>query len=128
MKSLEKLRMLEGLSERDAEVIMEIADEIEREISERYMLLPVDADGVPIRVGDMIERDEDGFCVIGVAPKLCFVQDGLIAPAKPMYYRHVKPRTLEFILEEFAANIEAFDGNYVDAYAAEIRELLGVGE
>lgn len=31
--------------------LYEIADEIEREIAKRYMELPVDADGVPIRVG-----------------------------------------------------------------------------
>lgn len=32
----------------------EIADEIEREVAERYMLLPVDADGVPIHLGDRL--------------------------------------------------------------------------
>ena len=146
MKSLEKLRewldcKIDRYDARDSIIVInigadknepyEIADEIEREIAERYMELPVDADGVPIRVGDMIERDEDGFCVIGVAPKICFVQDGLITPAKPMYYRHVKPRTLEDVLREFyhdASDADAFCtvriDDVLDKYAAEIRELM----
>ena len=32
-----------------------IAGSIEREIAERYMLLPADADGVPIHVGDVLD-------------------------------------------------------------------------
>lgn len=40
------------------QVINALADEIEREIAERFMELPVDADGVPIRMGD--ELTEEG--------------------------------------------------------------------
>ena len=32
-----------------------IAERIEQEVSERFMELPLDADGVPIRVGDVME-------------------------------------------------------------------------
>ena len=37
-----------------------LADEIEAEIAEKYMELPVDADGVPIHVGDMLKNAESG--------------------------------------------------------------------
>lgn len=37
-----------------------LIDEIEREISERYMELPLDRDGVPIRIGDLLECSEYG--------------------------------------------------------------------
>ena len=33
-----------------------IADAIEQELAERYVVLPLDADGMPIRVGDVMER------------------------------------------------------------------------
>ena len=35
--------------------LVAIADRIEAELAERYMELPVDADGVPIHVGDELE-------------------------------------------------------------------------
>ena len=44
-----------------------IADEIEREVAERYMELPVDADGVPIRVGDVLTDGEYKFKVFELA-------------------------------------------------------------
>lgn len=36
-----------------------IADEIEREVAERFMELPLDADGVPVRVGDVLTDDDE---------------------------------------------------------------------
>lgn len=44
-----------------------IADEIEQEVSERYMELPLDADGVPIRVGDVLTDGEYKFKVFELA-------------------------------------------------------------
>ena len=38
----------------------EIADRIDAELAERYVKLPIDADGVPIRVGDAIEIEHNG--------------------------------------------------------------------
>lgn len=38
-----------------------LADEIEAEIAEKYMELPVDADGVPIHVGDTLECYANGY-------------------------------------------------------------------
>lgn len=77
-----------------------IADEIEAEIAEKYMLLPVDADGVPIHVGDSIEypngrRDIVRFITVNDnAPT--FNESGWIASK----CRHVKQRTVEDVLEE----------------------------
>lgn len=35
--------------------VLATVEKIEKEVAERYMELPLDADGVPIRVGDMME-------------------------------------------------------------------------
>ena len=61
MESIEKLRkyMLCDKGEKFTAYINadELADEIEREIAEKHIELPVDADGVPIHVGDVLEYD-----------------------------------------------------------------------
>ena len=99
------------------------------------MELPVDADGVPIRVGETVygkyisgnpeyfvkgfEFDQDhGQWNIKVG-NASFASQGLLS--------HVKPRTLEDVLKEFAykvcdLNVEKRD---ISMYAAELRELLG---
>lgn len=113
-----------------------IADEIEAEIAERYMLLPVDADGVPIHVGDKVEwLDGNGVyrvCGIGTLVVLrthesyCFTID-------PKCLRIVKPRTLEDVLEEYAHEYYKLVRDGLGSIAKlkmrkaadEIRELLG---
>lgn len=98
--------------------LTEIADEIEAEIESRYMLLPVDADGVPIHVGD--ELRGYGFPDSGAIVKALngtmvivgrleggenYAKSGLLWSASET--RHVKPRTLEDMMteyEELAAN------------------------
>ena len=63
LKSVSKLRLLvdetrDAYLRGAANYIIEldgIAERIEQEVSERYMELPLDADGVPIRVGDVME-------------------------------------------------------------------------
>ena len=39
-------------------VMMQIANKIQDEVDERYMLLPVGADGIPIRIGDIVDADD----------------------------------------------------------------------
>lgn len=116
-------------------------DEIEREVADRYMLLPVDADGVPIHCGERMRLDnghEGDVWLIGVfdimmSDHTCFDW------AKS---RHVKPRTLEDVLAEYrleadrlfcdpsiggedrADALESLDAKY----AAEIRKLMGASE
>lgn len=127
----------------------EIADEIEAEIAERYMPCPCDADGVPIRVGDVVEFGENRnqgivkalneHMVIAV-----HVDDGYTNYAKYGLLwnadacRHVKPRTLESILCDALADVSCMgdgivrrfepDEQYVVELADEIRKLLGAGE
>lgn len=112
----------------------ELADEIEREIAERYMELPLDADGVPIHVGDEMEHGEYGSVFVdAVAP--CgisvFKQNGftLWAPAfKPDAWHHFKPRTVEDVLEEFADEVRRCcdSKETLGKYADELREMMGV--
>ena len=86
-------------------------DEVEREISERFMLLPVDADGVPIRVGDVIaekpfrpnigEKPAEVVCMLlnsdGWAIGDCDPRGHWYGP---LQREHVKPDPLEELLNE----------------------------
>lgn len=113
---------------------MAIAGSIEREIAERYMLLPVDADGVPIRCGDEVTADTLGngrWSVFAVASDYWVDVDGYTH--KPCATRHVTPRTIEDVLTDFANEV-ARQGHQIGLtgheltmrYAAEIRELMEV--
>lgn len=117
-----------------------IADAIECEISERYMLLPVDADGVPIRVGDAIaekpfrpntgEKPAEVVCMLlnsdGWAIGDCDPRGHWYGP---LQLEHVKPDPLKELLEEFtdALNSQAEDDgrDLCAEYAERIRELMG---
>lgn len=135
--SLESIDKLRDCTFIGSGKVNEYLDEIEREIAERYMELPVDADGVPIRVGDVMLDLETPRTAIAVAPD-SFVMDGYdtcsyYRPGLARNYHHVKPRTLEDVLFDCYAAIDydkkAEDGHRKDEllrkYAAEIRELLG---
>lgn len=91
---------------------------------ETSMLLPVDSDGVPIRVGDKIEhRGHTGdVWLFGANEIMC--TDRVCYPIEECHL--VKPRTLEDVLADFAAEVE-HDNNTIETarkYAAEIRELM----
>ena len=103
-------------------------------IDEHYLLLPVDADGVPIRVGDELcgyGLPDGGAVVKSLNSHMVIVgrleggenyaKYGLLWDAKET--RHVKPRTLFDVLAE----VENGELSIDDA-AAEIREMLGVGK
>lgn len=119
-----------------------IADEIEAEIAEKYMELPVDADGVPIRVGDVMthklgtgERKdiveavyENGF--------LSYRSDGYWHHMAGDTFIHVKPRTIEEVLRDVWKEALDYakggiwrnpDEVFVER-AAEIRKLMGVDD
>lgn len=109
----------------------EIADEIEREIAERYMLLPVDADGVPIHVGDKltnINKPSDEYIVAGVNGEKLFIYGGraLICASQ---CRRVKPRTIEDVLRDLVDGIGSVEFDALTAIgeaADELRELMEV--
>ena len=112
----------------------EIADEIEREIAERYMELPLDADGVPIHIGDMLEATEpnakkERFIVAGYTTEYStWAGDSATLMATNEnatefychYCRHVKPRTIEDVLRDAGVSVAA-----ISDVAAELRELMG---
>jgi len=161
MESIEKLReYTQDMRKRSvtpghnpcADDIDGCLDEIEREIAERYMRLPVDADGEPIHVGDEMESDNERFVVCAVAPgrvhrwhvhDIGDLDKGTVA-YPPDSLRHFKPRTVEDAVRDFVNSVVTFKGSrdgipivgiddslwrdYFDAFADEIRELLGVEE
>ena len=160
IKALEKLRtaarnMAKGRNlenHEECNLLLIIADEIEAEIAERFMELPVDADGTLVKAGDTvyITRDmplvgldkKDVYVVRGIGLDLAWiVKKGGNALDTCVYtneLRHVKPRTLEDVLCDALADAScAGDGirrkfepdePYVTKLADEIRELLGGAE
>lgn len=143
LESIEKLR---GYAPNHPElyaVCNAAADAIEAEIAERYMELPVDADGVPIRVGETCYDTDTGeqFEVSSVEwNNVCWS-----AWSKPetrhiyINITHEKPRTVEDVLREFAykavrigmkggvpSDVELYaDDDAVAEYADEIRKVVG---
>ncbi|MBQ6411165.1 MAG: hypothetical protein IJI16_04365, partial [Atopobiaceae bacterium] len=82
MEGIEKLRtaarnMAKGRNLEEHEecnLLLVIADEIEREIAEKYMELPVDTDGVPIKPGDIMQfRDDAPVRVDSIGISKCYV-------------------------------------------------------
>lgn len=89
----------------------ELRDIKDRELSEEHGLvrLPVDADGVPIRVGDKVTEHEDGhtFKVDGFmdwdGEWWVFMRDGIQAPASRCTHYHAP--TVEDVLREFTDEV-----------------------
>ena len=111
---------------------MAIVGSIQNEIDANYMRLPVDADGMSIHVGDSVNmEDSDKEFTVHLVGDTCFRGQLLGTGAMETHYsrccRHVKPRTLEDVLADFAADVENDRNNIETArkYADEIRELLG---
>ena len=133
IKALDKLRGRIRLynAEPALTYLSECADEIEREIQERYMELPVDADGVPIHVGDvmaMADGREGTVVAVGESQFTIHVSKAPNVVCQAKMHHHVKPRTLEDVLcdmiHEYGCT-DALTETIADKYAAEIRELLG---
>lgn len=114
----------------------EALDAIEREISERYTLLPVDANGESICVGDELHDSISNSCVsvIAVGNGCAFYCDDNANFRKVFTSncRHVKQRTIEDVLIDFAAKIhepqvgsyELRAEEYAPKYAEELRSIL----
>lgn len=116
--------------------LLSLCDKVEREIAERYMELPTDADGVPIHVGDLLQLGDTRSEVMafeyrphGKLPWSWLTKDG--EWYSTAFTQHVKPRTLEVVLEDMLIEKDETDlcsMGLISKYADEIRELLGVGE
>ena len=128
-------------------------EELEAEIAERFMELPVDADGVPIHMGETVYgkylEGNPEFSVRGFSFDLEHgqwnVQTSAAMWTSANLLSHVKPRTIEDVLDDFQAETiqifgkraagdidsEMLRTEYADsirAHADEIRELMGVRE
>lgn len=89
-------------------------DRIDEELSERYVKLPVDADGVPIHIGDTVKLGDGTFEV----RRLEFydmdswdVVDRFGEPFSPFYMRHIQPDTWERIIDD--AQSAYWDGDEI---------------
>lgn len=153
MESIDKLRKLpyhgtNGFGScvtASKETIDSIADEIEAEISERYMPLPLDADGEVIRFGDELNQFGKPMTVYAITdpqdPADCMIL--LIAGdvgehetwVRARKMCHVKPRTIEDVLDDYRRELVetwacTLDDEMTDAedeitarYADEIRGM-----
>ena len=103
---------------------------LEREIAERYMELPLDADGVPCKPGDKL-ADKDGipFFIKSVSSFRVYDEDG--SWVDPSFCGHVKSDPVKELLEEFGDWYKHVAGgcdesSVIDEYAAKIREIINI--
>lgn len=104
-----------------------LIDAIEREIAERYMELPLDADGVPIHIGDcMLVRTTKAYVrAIGDG---YWIDDTEGFTHTPEDWSHYKPRTIEDVLKDCAESWECVsDANKADLLAKYADELRSMG-
>ena len=105
------------------EHIGELLDAIEREVAERYVELPVDADDVPWHLGDVTENGNTVTAMGLNAHGWCFV--GTPNDIDPRIHRHYHTPTIEDVLREFGrAWVEWEDGSPYDPiteYAAKLQ-------
>lgn len=148
MESIEKMRRyVEENMNPSQYTLLAILYEIEQEIAEKYLELPTDADGVPIKVGDELcgyGRLNGGVTVSAVTGwgGIIVTDKGMTCnPAKDgllwdgQACRHIKPRTLEGVLNELVEAVryervcdKRLSETSIADFADEIREILGVGE
>jgi len=102
---------------------------IEAEVAERYMLLPVDADAIPVRLGEELVSLDTGERGIVTGLTDNSVQcDATALWELACHYRHVKPRTVEDVLREFAEGIKGQNKDFgellINTYADELRGMM----
>ena len=119
-----------------------IADEIQNEVDSHFCELPVDADGVPIRVGDELfnkNKPTDVYKVSAIAGNGYIRIYHDTAHIHSSQCRHVKPDPLKELLSELANEVweasctcqttwsdSGLDG-IEERYANRIRELMKEG-
>lgn len=134
IRSVDKLRDYASRNQRVSGWMMalnRIADEIEAEIAERYMELPVDVNNEPVHIGDEMEHrsKHETLDVIAVGNDSFFTgrwaDEYVRCVEVSAQWHHVKPRTLEDVLREFAGDyrraMNAFEEG--DEYGPSITEL-----
>lgn len=122
--------------------VADMVSEIEREIAERFMELPVDADGVPIKPRDNVDTGMGDKGPVGHLEywypnswvAVIEYKPGQFTRYDPLAIRHVKQRTIEDVLRDAIDEYERAPMDDYDAvqriaakYADELRNM-GVGE
>lgn len=139
MKTIDKLREAAtynpAFSDNATRIVCNYLSEIEAEIADNYTRLPVDADGVPIHVGDELfnkNKPTDVYKVTAIADNGYIRIYHDTAHIHSSQCRHVKPRTLEDVLVDMLEAAVGYSDAHTDVslvavekYADEIRELLG---
>ena len=120
MKSVDKLREYgHQCCARIDDAIHDCCDEIEAEIAERYQLLPVDADGVPIRPGDKLIAYNERFDVEGIGDGIVIYRnedDELGELFNPAATVHAKPDPLKELLDDVSKGIICYPRERVTGY------------
>lgn len=130
------------------ESLQDERDELQSKLDaygQTHMELPLDADGVPIKVGDKMQyHGGEPFIVCAVAPGVIHTWAAVKLGERkttydyaPIQCTHYKPRTIEDVLREFAERYLDYEGMpsagrrgvseaLMDEYADELRELMEV--
>ena len=114
----------------EADYVLEIADEIEREISERYVLLPCDADGEPWTLETERFIDDTGrkvkFSGLQVDREGRWKILSICVWHDPSLCRHVKPDPLKELLEELVSEARDDSRDFsVEPWCDAVRDLMG---
>ena len=111
--------------------VLATIEKIEQEVSERYMELPVDADGEAIHVGDVMEWPTTGetFEVVSIGDgTLFYIEDGneLADWTGASTKRHYHAPTVEDVLRDMLDSLDLDPTSHVDtgAVIAEYAEKL----
>lgn len=129
LKSVSKLRLLvdetrDAYLRGDVSYIIEldgIAERIEQEVSERFMELPKDADGVPIHAGDVLTDGKHTYTVTSVtfdsfAVTVCGHSETSLNSwpiDQPGKMRHHHEPTVEDVLRDMHAKLDEVTALYV---------------
>ena len=114
------------------DALEDFVDDIQREVDECYMKIPVDADGVPIHVGDRLEWCSNEIEAKGICEdSVWFEPNGGEQEWRCIWSnttRHVKPDPVKELLRDFVDEIvmvpDASCWDKCDEYAAKIREAV----
>jgi len=105
-------------------------DKFADEIEAQYMRLPVDAEGVPIRPEDEVVHIGDpqrhSRVVVAVSEENFYCSNNVLHPSR--MFRHVKPDTVESLLEDMMRDIASEHVIYVpvdkqDGFGARLRDI-----
>lgn len=124
-------RIADRIDAEHERVLRETGEEIVADVRREWMPLPVDAEGAPVRIGDVMEWvDGDTFEVVGIGDGvLYYVEDGgaLANWALAESKIHHAP-TVEDVLEEFVARWMETHHDDIPALKAEFAKRLTLAD